>query len=461
MNRKMTRTQQSLTIAAAAALSLWSAGTVRAAVTSNWNNTSGGDFNTAANWNSPDSSTHLVPGADDTATFGLDNTYTVTLGSDVTNTALNVSSGSVTLDLGGHTYTQTASTTVAGGGTPWLTLQNGTLKTTGGAGYIGAATASNKVTVTTGGIWDMGTASLQVGRGNGSLEILNGGQVYNKLGYLAYGNGVTYNDSVTVDGEGSLWKSTSTLFAGIYNNSHGTLTISGGGKVQNAGASLGKASTSNPSSMDVTVTGTGSTGIASTWQTNNITMNNDTTLNVNNGGKVIPNPSAALTANANSTVNLGGTGTVALSGNIAFTDAALNITGLSNTLSTSGGAITFDPASTFTITLDADQANQSASILTLGGNWTMGDNGIDVSLDTGYSPVLGDTFNLLSYTGTLTGTLDTNTVHLQPLTGNLKWDTSDLAAGTVRVESALVPEPASLALAACAGLILLRRRRIA
>jgi T5SS/PEP-CTERM-associated repeat protein len=455
MNPKMTRPQQFLTTAAAAALSLWAVRLAHAQVTSNWNNSTGinNGFSTPANWNSPDSSTHLVPGADDTAAFGLNSTYTVTFGSGVTNSVLNVTTGIVTFDLNGQTYEQTAGVNVAG--TPWLTIKNGTLKTTGGTGNVGSANVTNKMTVTTGGFWDLTGRTLEVGRGNGDLEILNGGKVTNASAYLAYGNGTDYYDNITVDGEGSLWTSTGTLYAGYYTSSHVTLTISGGAKSINAGVSL---SSGTNASADVTVTGIGSAGTASTWQTKTVTLNHYATLNVNSGGKVIPNSSAGLTANANSAVNLGGTGTIALTGNISFTDADLNVTGLSNSLSSSGGAITFDPDSTFSITLDASQANQSASILTIGGNWTLGDKGIDVSLATGYSPLLGDTFHLLSYTGALTGALDTSTVHLPSLTGNLKWDAEDLSSGTIRVESALAPEPISLALAACVGVMLLRRR---
>ena len=81
---------------AASGSSLW-------ANTDSWATGTSGNFNDASNWNGG------VPGTADTAFFntGSVSGYTVTLGSNVTNTSLDVENDNVTLDLGGYTYTTT------------------------------------------------------------------------------------------------------------------------------------------------------------------------------------------------------------------------------------------------------------------------------------------------------------------------------------------------------------------
>ena len=80
-------------------------GTAIPAVLYNWANTAGGSWQTAGNW----SPAGGPPTANDNVTFALNNTYTVTSGSNATVTTMNVSAGDVTLNLGSTTLETTPS----------------------------------------------------------------------------------------------------------------------------------------------------------------------------------------------------------------------------------------------------------------------------------------------------------------------------------------------------------------
>ena len=92
-----------------------------------------------------------------------------------------------------------------------------------------------------------------------------------------------------------------------------------------------------------------------------------------------------------------------------------------------------------------DQVNASGT-LEIGGT-------LSVSLIGGFSPNLGDRFDILNW-GTLDG--EFQTLLLPGLSDGLSWDTSSLYATG---ELAVVPEPATLALVALGGVALVRRRR--
>jgi T5SS/PEP-CTERM-associated repeat protein len=423
-----------------------------AAVNSNWQNSTGLDnaFATGSNWDT----TPNAPDADDTAIFGLNATYGVTFGAGALTAALQVSAGAVTFDLGENKYEQSAGATIAGSANPWLTIKNGTMQTDG-SGIVGS-----KATVSSGGIWNL--ASIQVGHyTSGTLEILSGGHVATtSSSYVTYGQinaPASVESGVTIDGAGSLWDSAYPLYVGTYTYSHATIVISGGGELKTASRTFLSSATNAGAGAEVTVTGKDPiSGAASTWRTNEVRFYKGSVLNVNKGGQVVKNTSATLNAYAGSTINLGGTGSIAINGAANFTDATLNVSHLGNILSLGGGAI-FDSDSTFTITLATDGANASSAYLDLGTTaLTLGDNGINVLLDSGYMPSPGDSFHLLKWTGTLATTLDASTVHLPTLETGLAWNTSALAEGTVSVTS--TPEPAEMVLLMLGGLLLKRRR---
>ncbi|WP_346358162.1 autotransporter outer membrane beta-barrel domain-containing protein [Bosea sp. (in: a-proteobacteria)] len=135
--------------------------------------------------------------------------------------------------------------------------------------------------------WIVG-GDLRVGDGGtGQLDITAGGTVLNDLGYIAFGIGSI--GTVTVsgqDGSGnrSTWSNANDLVIGEAGT--GSLTITGGGVVNNRDGYIGADSTGVGT---VTVSGVGSNGRASTW-TNvgdlHVGYNGTGTLNILAGGQV-------------------------------------------------------------------------------------------------------------------------------------------------------------------------------
>jgi T5SS/PEP-CTERM-associated repeat protein len=240
--------------------------------TDSWATGTSGNFNDASNWNGG------VPGTADTALFNTGSVggYTVTLGSDVTNTSLDVENDNVTLDLGGYTYTNTYGSFnsvgmgVSGSGT--LNLTNGTL-----VGYYVdvAYNAGNTSVINVGsGATLTSTWSMDVGFfGNGTINVSNGG-VLSSTGGAGCEVGAFSGSSgtVTVDGAGSQWNNATLMQIG---GGTGTLSITNGGVVNNTGqANIVDGGT-------VTVDGAGSQ-----WSNGNTLYMYGGSLTVSNGGVV-------------------------------------------------------------------------------------------------------------------------------------------------------------------------------
>jgi hypothetical protein len=159
-----------------------------------WNNTAGGDWNTAANW-----SPATAPGSDDAAVISSSGAYTITISADTTVGAvtMNASSGAQTLDLLGGAFVvtgefdgnaQSALILDGGAATNW----NGGASDTVGALTINSGTIEGTTPVTVlnpgGFIWN-GGASFGVSYVqdvlyvNGGLannpSYLDGGQLIN------------------------------------------------------------------------------------------------------------------------------------------------------------------------------------------------------------------------------------------------------------------------------------------
>jgi len=122
-------------------------------------------------------------------------------------------------------------------------------------GYIGYNSGSTgEVTIDGPGSAWTNRYYLYIGdEGNGTLNITNGGAVSNeRKGYIGYESGST--GKVTVDGPGSMWTKSSGLYVGVRGS--GTLNITGGGTVSNSGGRIGY---NSGSTGEVTVDGPGST----------------------------------------------------------------------------------------------------------------------------------------------------------------------------------------------------------
>ncbi|MFT5415740.1 MAG: fibronectin-binding autotransporter adhesin, partial [Gammaproteobacteria bacterium] len=207
----------------------------------------------------------------------------------------------------GRNSDSSSAATVDGMGSSWLSsgnlsvgvLGNGTLNILNGGnvtnidGSIGfEADGTGTATVDgMGSSWING--SLDVGVfGNGTLNILNGGSVTNTFGTI--GENVGSTGAATVDGMGSSWLTDNSLSVGFLGN--GTLNIRNGGSVTNGFGGIGE---------HVSSTGTATvTGLGSQW--NNalslvVGSRGDGTLNILNGGTVTSSGSSSIGQIAGST----------------------------------------------------------------------------------------------------------------------------------------------------------------
>jgi T5SS/PEP-CTERM-associated repeat protein len=139
--------------------------------------------------------------------------------------------GVVTVDGTGSTWTNTAyeSLSVGGDGNGTLNITGGAMVSIASTGYIGVDSGSTGL-VTVDGVGSTWTSNFLISVGNsgdGTLRITNGATVSTTSnGVLGYYGGST--GLVTIDGGGSSWNSN---FLSVGNGGRGTLTITGGGAV--------------------------------------------------------------------------------------------------------------------------------------------------------------------------------------------------------------------------------------
>ena len=205
---------------------------------------------------------------------------------------------------------------------------------TSAGGNIGhMAGAAGTVAVDGPGSAWINSGTMYVGGGaGGSLQITRGGQVTGVDGVIGASTGS--NGNVTIDGSGSKWMCTANLIVG--DSGLGTLTVSGGAQMSNAGGQIG---VSQYSLGSVTVDGVGST-----W-TNNGTLDiggrgSNGILNIIGGGQVnsagdariaIGNPSMG-------SVTVDGAGSIwSVSGNLIVNDTGSFLT--TSTLTVRNGGV--------------------------------------------------------------------------------------------------------------------------
>jgi T5SS/PEP-CTERM-associated repeat protein len=198
----------------------------------------------------------------------------------------------------GYDYDSTGTVTVDGAGSNWINNGklnighdgSGTLNITGGGGVstigqveigYGVYSVSAVTVADANSTWTNNGKLIVGGFGEGSLNIIRGGGVSSttgSIGNFAYSNGSS-TGTVTVDGAGSTWTSNGILIVG--NQGAGTLKVTGGGRVSNTNAIIG---------FDVSSNGTVSVdGPQSTWtNSGELTVGDKRTgtLRVTDGGNV-------------------------------------------------------------------------------------------------------------------------------------------------------------------------------
>lgn len=292
---------------------------------------------------------------------------------------LSGSSGSVTVDGAGSTWTNSAAILIGANGT--LSLANG--------GKVNSQSATVEGTVAVSGAGSVWTSTSQITIGNngsGALTIQNGGTVTNSRGYL--GENANSLGTVTVTGPGSNWTNTEAHYIG--RSGRGILNIREGGATSSDNAFLGY--NSNFAKSEVNVDGAGSI-----WANTNtlfVGFAAGSTLNITNGGQVTTDAAYVGYQGAyhESTVNIDGTGS-----KLTVTGDLYNAYGFSGFLNvTNGGALVvgntfsnYNPA----ITLPA------AGVVTLDGgtittkNFYVGASGGTFRHNDGTLTVNGGAFN--------------------------------------------------------------------
>ena len=334
------------------------------------------------------------------------------------------STGTVTVDGAGSTWTNSGTLIVGNYGAGELTIQNGgTVSSATGAignGNAATATGNGKVTVDgAGSIWTISSTLYAGGSNTGTLIIQNGGTVSSNSGNI--GNGTTGNGTVTVDGIGSIWTNTGALTVGDLGT--GTLIIENGGKVSSSGGQMYIGNNSG-SAGNVTVDGAGS----SLTNANFLYVGNNGTgeLSISNGGQVTSSSGGVIGVFGTGKVTVDGTGSSWTSNGILY----VGNNGTGELIIRNGGTVSspvgpiyvgINSGSTGTVTVDGTGSNwTSTGNITVGlagtGNLTISNDGkvsagsVAVAASTGTG-----TINIGAASGEVAvaaGILDTPTLSL-------------------------------------------------
>ncbi len=146
------------------------------------------------------------------------------------------STGVGTVDGSGSTWTVASNHDIGRYGNGTLNvIDGGDVVSEGGAGYLGRYAGSvGTATVDGNGSTWSGFAELYIGDGgSGSLNVLRGGDVIGTGGDAYVGHGVGSAGTVTVNGSGSIWVNNAELFIG--DQGYGRVDVYSGGVVYNSG----------------------------------------------------------------------------------------------------------------------------------------------------------------------------------------------------------------------------------
>lgn len=387
-------------------------------------------------------------------------------------------SGTVTVSGVGSVWEVNGTLTVALSGQGTLSIIEGGKVNTTGVAKIASQAGSEATALVSGASsrWNVGT-TLTVGEfGRGALRILGGGRVNSTNAIIS--DNATARGEVFIDGTNSIWEIAGTL--DVSEPGEGSLTITGGALVTTTGVArvgangelalgggrldvgaaggltnnglvrgggrIGSAVT-NTATGEMRVQG-GNVLVVGGSLTNNGVVNVDVgelealTSVVNNGditvgtgalrfqGTGLDNNSGSQLAITGGEVdvlglidnNAGAQIVVGGKANAVFHDAVTNngqfhVRPGSDVLMLEN--LNFAPTAMLGLQLSAADRTDELSPVEIGGAATLAGK-LDVKLDSGFTPALGDSFRLLNATGGVTGTFATR--DLPTLGGNLKWD---------------------------------------
>jgi hypothetical protein len=364
-----------------------------------WNNPSGGDFNTAANWDR-----NAVPGASDDAVI---NTTGITVTSSGNNSINSLTSSALVQIQGGSFNVAATSTSTSFeldngslGGTGMLTVSNAFTWTGGTMNGTGATTLANGAVMTISSVntkaLDTRTINLNSGAtvnwtGSGEIQYGNG-PVWNNSGTFNISSDTNFRfgfgaNSATFNNSGTLTKTSlangTTVFNSTFNNS-GTVTVSSGTlQLGGGGISTG---TFNQSAAGGTLSIVNN-GAAQTLNAGAV-LTGPGLVDIAGGVLVVNGSVNATNLELDAGCTLGGTNTLTVSGAFNWTGGTLNGTGA--TTLTNGAVMTISSVNTKALDTRTININSGATV-----NWT--GNG---EIQFGNGPVWNNsgTFNISSDT---------------------------------------------------------------
>lgn len=351
-----------------------------------WVNSAGGSFPTAASWSTVAGGAGGAgaPAAGETANFTLGNTYTVGLANSVTNAALNVTNGNVTLDMNAFQYTLTGSVAATIGSissqTSRLIVKDGILgvDTAGDDIAIGTALAATGfLTVSSGGrlgngvldpdivVGSVGTGTLTLeDNGRADLAQVNIGQNEGSTGTIALTSVNSFLDVsgplvVALLGTGNLnlsgsstMNTASTVTIGSWLGGRGTVTVAGSGTTWTGSGALtigdfGDAGLSIQSTSVVNTNAAVNVGNSSTGTGAAVVTGTDTTWNVNSTLNLGVSGTGNMAATAGGRINTTGQTVMAVN---AGSESTVLITGAGSRWNSAGLTIGAGGTGNFSIT---------------------------------------------------------------------------------------------------------------
>lgn len=434
-----------------------------------WLDATPGNINDATHWDALS-----TPGSQDRLYFGIVGDYTIGATGDLTITSLETrgASGVVTFDLGAYKLDAT-STFIVNRDTVWssgaasgnLQIANGvqekSFTITGsnsaftvvsamlGRSSANASADSNQWTLSNGASLNVTKNALVIGNNDvNSLKSANGNS------FLVIGAGTVL--SATTGGIiiGNL--ATDGVGAASSNNS---MKVEDGAVVETSSLTIGRrapTSTSNAAATGNSLT-VGGNGSAAMFTSNGTVaigpVGGNNVVNVKKGGTFTAKGNTTVNNRAGNAINITG-GTYDASGTtvLLYQNGLLNLDDggslLAKTLDLRG---TLKATGGNTVTLDALVSDTTAiyrfvlkgahdyTKITIAHDAQFG-GVLNITLDAGYTPLSGDTFQLFSFAGS-TGSF--TQINLPTLGNGLGWDTTTLYQnGTIQV----IPEPRTAAI---------------